>query len=126
MSSKSELLQAWQFKTEVVTLPNGMTATLREFSGADRDAFEQSMVKIVGDKREADLTNMRSKLISACLIDTETGERMFTVEELAAAPATAIEPLFQVAQRLNGLGSAELDTAAKNSPADPNAASISV
>lgn len=123
MSTKAEILQAWRFKEEVVTV-NGVTVLLREFSGSVRDAFDESLVKIVNGKREADLTNMRSKLVAACAIDPETGDPMFTADELARAPASFIAPLAKVAQTLNGMDSVE--DAEKNSAAAPSGSSSSV
>lgn len=125
MSSKAEILQSWKFKQENVSLPSGVTVLLREFSGSDRDAFEQSMIKIVDDKRVPDLTNMRAKMVAMCAIDEETGEKMFTVDELAAAPAAFLEPLFDAAQRMNGAAPAAVEDAAKNSAAAPSGASTS-
>lgn len=125
-SSKAEFLQAAaKFKTEVVTLPGGLTATMREFSGIARDAYEQSMVRVVDGKREADLSNMRGNLVAASMIDDETGELMFTPDEAGALPASLLEPLFEAARRMNGLGGEQLDTAAKNSESGPSAASTS-
>lgn len=126
MSSKSEILAGWKFKEERVTLPGGASALMREFSGALRDSYEQGMVKTIDGKREADLSNMRAKLVAPCLIDEETGEPMFTFEELSAAPASFLEPLWQIAQRLNGMGGESVGDAAKNSEAAPSGSSTSV
>ncbi len=114
MSSKDEILGAWKFKEERVSA-GGVIALMREFSGALRDAYEQGMVRVIDGKREADLSNMRAKLVAPCLIDEQTDLPMFTVDELAAAPASFLEPLWLVAQRLNGMGADSVEDAAKNS-----------
>ena len=72
------------------------------------------MVKTVDGKREADLSNMRGKLVAASVVDDETGDLMFTPDEAGALPATMLEPVFEAAKRLNGLGSGSLEEAAKN------------
>lgn len=117
--SKSQILQVVDRKTEDVEVPEwGGAVRVQEFSGSDRDAFEQSMVKIGADgKREADLTNMRAKLVAMCLVDAETGERMFSDSEidlLGRKSAMALERVFEVAQRINGLGASDTEAAAKN------------
>ena len=125
MSSKSEILGAWKFNEERVILPGGVTGLVRELSAGLRDDYEQGMVKTVDGKRQADLTNMRAKLIAPCLIDEETGAPMFTVEELSAAPASFLEPLWIASQRLNGMGPSAVEDAVKNSEAAPSGSSTS-
>ncbi len=125
MSTKAEILGAWKFNEERVSLPGGTTALMREFSGALRDAYEQAMVKVVDGKREADLSNMRAKLVAPCLIDEQTNQPMFTVDELAAAPASVLEPLWIAAQKINSMGGTSLEDAAKNSVAGQSDSSTS-
>lgn len=124
MTTKAEVLQTWRFKEERVTMPSGVVLLVREFNGSARDTFEQSMVKVVDGKRQADLTNMRPKLVAACVIDDETNLPMFSVDELAAAPASFLDPLFEAAQRLNGLDAVD-EEKEKNSEAAPSGSSTS-
>lgn len=117
--SKAQIIQAVDIKSELVSVPEwGGEVLVREFSGSDRDAFEASMVKVnEAGERTADLSNMRAKLVSMCLIDEETGERMFGLDELellGKKSAAALERVFRVCQRLNGLGNQDVQEAEKN------------
>jgi hypothetical protein len=128
--SKSQILQAVDIKTSEVAVPEwGGDVLVREFSGADRDAFESSMVRINAEgQRETDLSNMRAKLVAMCLVDHETGERMFSDAELALLgkkSAAALQRVFEVAQRLNGLSADDVKDAEKNSATGPSAGSTS-
>ena len=117
--SKAQILQIVDIKTERVAVPEwGGDVMVREFTGTDRDAFEESMVRIDADGgRRADVSNMRAKLVSMCLIDEETGERMFGQDELnllGSKSASALERVFKVCQRINGMTVAEVQAAEKN------------
>lgn len=117
--SKAQILQATDIKTERVAVPEwGGEVLVREFTGTDRDAFEESMVRVESDgSRRADISNMRAKLISMCLIDEETGERMFGQDELdllGRKSASALERVFKVCQRINGMTAADVQAAEKN------------
>jgi hypothetical protein len=111
-----------KFKEERVALPDG-EAIIRELSASKRDAYEQGMVRTVDGKREADLTNMRAKLVALCWVN-EDGQPKHTAQEVGDEPASYVEPMYLAAQRVNATGPDALDTAAKNSP--PSDASTSV
>lgn len=128
--SKAQILQATDLPTEDVEVPEwGGTVRVRAFSGAARDAFEQAMLKTdAAGKRSTDFSNMRARLVAMCLIDVETGERMFEDHEVAllgAKSAAALERVFSACQRLNGMSADAVEGAAKNSDAAPSGASTS-
>lgn len=128
--TKAQIVQVVDLKTETVSVPEwGGEVLVREFTGADRDAFENSMVTVGADgKRQADLQNLRAKLVAATVVDSETGQLMFDAQEvhlLGAKSAVALERVFQVAQRINGMTADAVDAAAKNSDGAPSAASTS-
>ena len=64
--TKDQIVAAVDIKTEVVEVPEwGGAVAVRELTGLERDAFEQSMVRVDADgKRQADMSNMRAKLRS--------------------------------------------------------------
>jgi len=65
--------------------------------------------------KEGRLENVRARLVSLALCD-ETGTRLFSdadITVLGAKSAKALDRVFAVAQRLNGIGSDQVD-AAKN------------
>ena len=120
--TKDQILESNDLKNEAVDVPQwGGTVYVRTMTGADRDQFEASMVTVLADgTRKADLTNLRAKLVALTIVD-ENGARLFEasdVDRLGLKSAAAIESVFAVAQRLNGLGAKAEDEAVKNSKAD--------
>jgi hypothetical protein len=118
--NKDEILEASDLSKELVSVPEwGGAVYVRSMSGADRDEFENSMVVEVDGKRQPDLKNMRAKLVALTVVD-EHGNRVFDAADipaLARKSAAALERVFDVAQRLNGLGGKALEEATKNSEA---------
>lgn len=107
--NKAAILAADDLPRESVTVPEwGGEVLVRTMTGTERDAFESSLLD--KDKR---LENMRARLVSLTLCD-ESGERMFSDDEVTALgkkSAIALDRVFAVAQRLNGIGGEAVDTA---------------
>lgn len=107
--SRDQILGATDRPFEDVEIPEwGGTVRVSTMSGTARDAFEQS---VLDEDRKPDLTNMRAKLVARCLID-EAGQTIFSeadVAALGAKSATALERVVKVAERLNRLGSKQLE-----------------
>ena len=126
--SKTAILTAQDLQTEDVEVPEwGGAVRVRSFTGRERDAFEASMVRGEGRDRKVDLTNMRARLVGLTVID-ETGQRLFTDEEvdlLGAKSGAALDRVFAVAQKLNGLSGTDVEELAKNSSGVPSAVSTS-
>ena len=126
--SKTAILAAQDLQTEDVEVPEwGGAVRVRSFTGRERDAFESSMVRGDGRDRKVDLTNMRARLVGLTVID-ETGQRLFTDEEvdlLGAKSGAALDRVFAVAQKLNGLSGTDVEELAKNSSGVPSAVSTS-
>lgn len=127
--AKEDILAVSDLKTQDVEVPEwGGTVRVRMMSGTDRDAFESSMVTIDAEgKRKPDLKDMKAKLVALTLVD-EAGNLMFGAAEvghLAAKSAAALERVFTVAARLNGIGAAAEDEAVKNSEAALSGSSTS-
>lgn len=127
--TKDQILEANDLKNESVDVPEwGGSVLVRTMTGADRDSFEASMVSIGSDGvRKPEMSNMRSKLVALTVVD-DAGNRIFDaidVPMLARKSAAAIERVFDVAQRLNGLGAKVEDAAEKNSVADLSESSTS-
>jgi hypothetical protein len=127
--TRDQILEASDLKTEAVDVPewNGRVL-VRTMTGADRDAFDASMMTVGADgKRSTDITNMRAKLVAMTAVD-ESGNRLFTANDvviLATKSAAALERVADAAQRLNGIGAKAEEEAAKNSEAAPSGASTS-
>ena len=126
--TKAGILAANDLKTEDVDVPEwGGAVRVRSFTGRERDAFEAAMVRGDGKDRKVDLTNMRARLVGLTVID-EAGQRLFTDEEvdlLGAKSGAALDRVFAVAQKLNGLSGADVEELTKNSSGGPSAASTS-
>ena len=126
--SKTAILAAQDLQTEDVEVPEwGGAVRVRSFTGRERDAFEASMVRGDGRDRRVDLTNMRARLVGLTVID-ESGQRLFTDEEadlLGAKSGAALDRIFAIAQKLNGLSGADVEELSKNSSGVPSAVSTS-
>ena len=126
--SKTAILTANDLQTEDVEVPEwGGAVRVRSFTGRERDAFESSMVRGDGKDRKVDLTNMRARLVGLTVID-EAGQRLFTDDEvdlLGAKSGAALDRVFAVAQKLNGLSGADVEELSKNSSGVPSAVSTS-
>ena len=126
--SKTAILTANDLQTEDVEVPEwGGAVRVRSFTGRERDAFEASMVRGEGRDRKVDLTNMRARLVGLTVID-ETGQRLFTdgeVDLLGAKSGAALDRVFAIAQKLNGLSGADVEELSKNSNGVPSAVSTS-
>ena len=126
--SKTAILAAQDLQTEDVEVPDwGGAVRVRSFTGRERDAFEASMVRGDGRDRKVDLTNMRARLVGLTVID-EAGQRLFTDEEvdlLGAKSGAALDRVFAIAQKLNGLSGADVEELSKNSSGVPSVVSIS-
>ena len=126
--SKTAILTANDLKSEDVEVPEwGGAVRVRSFTGRERDAFEASMVRGEGRDRKVDLTNMRARLVGLTVID-ETGQRLFTDEEadlLGAKSGAALDRVFAIAQKLNGLSGADVEELSKKSSGVPSAVSTS-
>ena len=126
--SKTAILAANDLKSEDVEVPEwGGAVRVRSFTGRERDAFEASMVRGEGRDRKVDLTNMRARLVGLTVID-ETGQRLFTDDEvdlLGAKSGAALDRIFAIAQKLNGLSGSDVEELSKNSSGVPSAVSTS-
>lgn len=124
-----QIEQADDRKWEDVPVPewNG-TVRVMALSGEDRDAYETAMVDVKhGSAAQAKLTNFRSKLVAKSLVN-EQGERLFSdgkVKVLAAKNAAVINRLWQVTQRLSGMGKSAVAEGKDGSESTPAESSTS-
>ena len=101
---------------------DGETFTLQRISGLERDQF---LAKIRG----ADEPTGEAQLVARCLIDDESGARMFADDEIdqlnAGICAMDLSQLSKAALQLNGFDKQVAEHIAKNSESAPSAASTS-
>ena len=102
--SRDAILSAEDLEKELVHVPSwGGHVYVRALTGAERDAFEASMVDQRGRDRKMNLKNLRARLCALTICDEE-GNRLFSdsdVEALGKKSAAALTRVFAVAQRLS-------------------------
>ena len=126
--NRAEILAQDDLKYEDVEVPEwgGAMVRVRSLNASERDRFEASTVQRNGKKVTTNLENIRARLVLLCLVD-EKGERLFDEGDtypLGGKSAAALDRIFTVAQRLNGLRDEDVDELAKNSNGDPADASL--
>lgn len=109
--TKEAILAADDLPRERVVVPEwGGDVFVRTMTGTDRDAFETSLLG-----KDGRMENVRARLVSLTLCN-EAGTRIFDDSEivaLGAKSARALDRVFSVAQRLNGIGVDQADAAKK-------------
>ena len=114
MLDKKTILGAKDLPTEAVDVPEwGGQVIVRTLSGLEKNVWESG--NLVGNK--VNLRNMTARLCAICIVD-EKGKRLFSdadAESLGRKSAKALERVFDVAQRLNGMGADDIKEMAKNS-----------
>lgn len=117
MLNKDAIFAAADMPTEAVACPEwGGTVHVRTMSGTERDAFEASMLDAKG-KGVSNLANIRARLLVRTLCD-EGGNRLFAdadADALGTKSAKVLDRLFDVAQRVNGLGAKDVEALQGNS-----------
>jgi hypothetical protein len=113
MLTKDTILGASDLPTEEVPVPEwGGSVFVRTMSGMERDAFEQSIV----DSKKRGLVNVRARLAVQVVCDS-TGARIFTdtdADALGKKSGKALDRIFDVAQRLSGIGAKDVEELEKN------------
>lgn len=126
--TREAILNAADLVTEDVEVPEwGGTVRVRGLTGSERDAFEQSIMEQRGRDVALNLRHIRAKLVALSVVD-EQGRRVFSdddVKALGQKSAVALQRVFEVAQRLSGLRSEDVEELAKNSESAPSDGSTS-
>jgi len=116
--TRDDILQVQDLPKELVEVPEWDGAVyVRGLTGAERDALEASIVEQRGRSTRMNLMNLRAKLVAMSVVDEE-GNRLFSdadVEKLGQKSAAALNRIFEVAQRLSGLTSEDVEELTKNS-----------
>jgi hypothetical protein len=109
--TKDAILAADDLPKERVNVPEwGGDVFVRTMTGTDRDAFEASLIG-----NDGRLENVRARLVSLTIC-SESGERLFSDDEIASLgskSAKALDRLFAVSQRLNGIGAEQVEATKK-------------
>lgn len=89
---------------------------LRGLTAGERDSFEAQCFVGKGTNREMNFVNLRARLLVRCICD-DSGKRLFEdgeIDKIASLPARVVDPLFDVAQRLSGMGAKDVETLSGN------------
>lgn len=116
--TRDAILQAEDLPTEDIEVEEwGGAVRVRALTGAERDAFEQSIVEQRGKSTRMNLRNIRAKLVALTVVDAD-GKRLFSdkdAELLGKKSAAALDRVFEVAQRLSGLSPEDMEELSGNS-----------
>jgi hypothetical protein len=111
--SKDDILKCKVLEQETVPVPEwGGEVTVREMTGAERDAWECAIHH--GGVKNFD--NIRARLAAISIVDDD-GNKVFTlasIEELGELSGKALDRIFGVAKRLSGIGNKEIGLLKKN------------
>lgn len=125
MATKDEILGKDDLTIERVNVPEwGCEVCVRTMSAAERDAFEASYL---GQDDIARMANVRARFCCLIICDDEGG-RVFDDEDadaLGKKSASALDRIFEVGQRLNGLSANDVEELEKNSETGPGEGSSS-
>jgi hypothetical protein len=126
--SADAILAADDIVTETVDCPEwGGKVRVKAMTGAERDAFEQSIRR----NGEIDVTNARAKLLVRVLVN-ENGTRIFSerhAPELGKKSSLVLNRLYEVAARLSGMSDedeAAMEGNSETAPTGDGAASSSL
>jgi len=109
---RDDILAVKDIQIELVPVPEwDGEVYIKGMSGLERDAFEASIIEQKGNKQKVNMANVRAKLAAQTLCDEE-GNRLFNdadIKELGKKSASALQRVFEVAQRLSGIGDADVE-----------------
>ena len=121
---RAAILAQDDLKYEDVLIPEwgGAWVRVRSMSASERDRFEAGTVQRNGKEVTTNFENIRARLCIMCLVN-ENGERLFDETDtfpLGGKSAAALQRVFEVAQRLNGLREEDVNELAANFPNGQN------
>jgi hypothetical protein len=100
-------IQEWEAKVRV-----------KELTAQARDRWEQSNLEDKGKgQMKLRLQNARARLVALSVIDAESGDLLFSDEDvlaIGAQSAAVIDRIYDVAARLSGITDNDLDEITKN------------
>jgi hypothetical protein len=115
--TRDQILGAQDIQTEEVKVPEwGGSVLVKGMTGAERDKFEASNMEGKGKKQKFNLENLRAKLVAKSVVD-EKGDHLFQESDIPALgkkSASALERVFSVAMRINGISADDVEELTKN------------
>src|SRR3972149_6961022 len=121
--TRDQILNAVDLSVESVDVPEwGGVVLVRTLTGEQRDAYEASIVRQNGRNTQFNLVNLHAMVVALCVVE-QPGTRLFSdadVKLLAQKSAAALQRVFEVAQRRNGLREEDIDELGKASLNGPH------
>lgn len=100
------ILAALNLPTKDVNVPEwGGTVRVRAMTGAERDAFEASLVPDEGEDKGKRFANMRARFCAAVIVGEDGRTPLFTEADIVAlgnTSAQALNRVFDAARKLSG------------------------
>ncbi|MCP2339161.1 hypothetical protein [Actinomadura rupiterrae] len=113
---KAAILAAEDRRYEVVDVPEwGGQVRVRSLSGAERDEFEGKTLIQAGGQQRVNARNLRARLVAITVVDSD-GQLVFEpadVIKLGSKSASALQRVFDAAQRLSGLSESDVEELAE-------------
>jgi hypothetical protein len=125
-ASREQILGLDDRQFEDVDVPEwSTTVRVRGMTGSERDAWEASLLGPgrPGQAPRVDYSDVRAKLLVRTIVNG-AGERVFSdvdVRQLGAKSASALQRIFEVAQRLSRLTDSDVEELTGNSSSGPSA-----
>ena len=120
--NRDDILAVQDIETKQVPVPEwGGDVYVKGMTGAERDAFETTIIVDHGNKQTVTTENIRAKLAAFSVVDEE-GVLMFSVKDIKALgkkSAAALQRVFDVAKELSGIGDDDIEELVEGLKADP-------
>lgn len=118
MLTREQIVSADDKPIETIDVPEwGGQVGVRTISAKERDKWQDAMMEGKGKNRKMNLDNATASLCALCICDAN-GTPLFNrsdIEVLSAKSASAMNRIFTVAARLNGISEEDVEELAKNS-----------
>ena len=128
---KDDILNAKDAEFEIIEVPEwGGSVKIKGMTGTERDVFEGSLQGKDPRTKESIVVykNARAKLASLSIVN-DAGERLFAEKDILALgkkSASALNRVFEVAQRLSGITDKDIEELEGNSLPDQGDDSTSI
>lgn len=125
-SLADQILASQDLAFEDVTVPewDNMRVRICALSGAERDVWQRSIVRIEDGKPVPVWDNFCGRLLVRCITDPETGDRVFKdghAEALGKKSGDVLNRLALIALRLSKLSDSDVAELGKGSALSPSA-----
>ena len=125
---RETILEVQDIEVELVKVPEwGGEVYVKGMTGTERDAFESSVVLQRSKGISVNMANVRAKIAAQTICD-EAGTRLFTdadVKALGKKSAAALQRVYEVASRLSGISSEDVDELVSEMETNPSDGSAS-